>query len=369
MRILVSPDKFKGSLSAGAAAHAIRTGLKRVFPEATYDLAPIADGGEGTAEIFCEVLGGTRVSASSHDPLGRPIEASYVWFPEKKLALIEMSEASGLWRLTQEELDPFRASTWGTGELMADAMARGATTLYVALGGSATNDAGLGMAGALGWKFLDSGDNELSALPVNFSAIRRLAAPAGWPACKIIALCDVQNPLLGPQGATQMFGPQKGAAPAVVSALEDALSHVADLCRDQLGRDFRAVPGTGATGGLAFGLMTFCGGGLQPGFKTVADVLDLKTRVARADLVVTGEGRLDAQTAHGKGPAEIARLARSHRVPVIALAGKVEGSLAEFDACLSIADGPLTLDECRLHAAELLEAAAERAARLLKISL
>ncbi len=369
MRILISPDKFKGSLSAGAATAAIRKGFQRVFPEATYDLAPIADGGEGTAEIFCEVLGGTRVTAPSHDALGRPIEASYVWFPGKKMALIEMSEASGLWRLGPDELNPLRASTFGTGELMDHAIAGGAKTLHIALGGSATNDAGLGMAAALGWRFFDAADAELTPLPEIFSTIHRIEAPSEKPACEIIALCDVQNPLLGPHGATPVFGPQKGATPALVSLLEKALAHVADLCRDQLGRDFRDAPGAGATGGLAFGLMTFCDGRLEPGFATVAALLDLEARVARASLVVTGEGRLDAQTSHGKGPAEIARLARSHGRPVIALAGKIEGALPEFDACLSIANGPLTLDESRLHAAELLEAAAERAARLLKISL
>ena len=369
MRILVSPDKFKGSLSAGEAATAIRRGFQRIFPGASYDIAPIADGGEGTAEIFCEVLGGTKVTAPSHDALGRPIEASYVWFAEKKMALIEMSEASGLWRLGQDELHPLSASTWGTGELMADAFARGAKTLHIALGGSATNDAGLGMAGALGWKFFDAAEAELTPVPQNFPAIHRLQPPSEQPGCEIIALCDVQNPLLGPHGATEMFGPQKGATPALVPLLENALTHVADLCRDQLGRDFRDAPGAGATGGLAFGLMMFCEGRLQPGFDTVAGLLDLKDRVAQADLVVTGEGRLDAQTSHGKGPAEIARLARSHGKPVIAFAGTIEGMLPEFDACLSIANGPLTLDESRLHAAELLEAAADRAARLLKISL
>lgn len=369
MRILISPDKFKGSLSAGEAAAAIGRGFQRVFPEASYDLAPIADGGEGTAEIFCETLGGIKVTAPSHDALGRPIEASYVWFAEKKMALIEMSEASGLWRLGPEELYPLRASTRGTGELMADAIARGAKKLLIALGGSATNDAGLGMAAALGWKFFDASDAELTPRPENFPTICRIQAPAESPSCELVALCDVQNPLLGPHGATHMFGPQKGATSAMVSTLEKALTHVADLCRDQLGRDFRDAPGAGATGGLAFGLMTFCGGRLQPGFETVAGLLDLEARVAQACLVVTGEGRLDEQTSHGKGPAEIAKLARSHGRPVIALAGKIEGALPEFDACLSIADGPLTLAESRLHAAELLEATAERAARLLKISL
>lgn len=369
MRILIAPDKFKGSLTAAAAAAAIRQGLIGVFPETLFDLAPIADGGEGTAEIFREALGGETVSAPAHDALGRPIKASFVEFHEKRLALIEMSEASGLWRLEASELNPLRASTFGTGELMARAVAGGAQTLYIALGGSATNDAGLGMAKALGWEFFDAENQPVDPVPENFLRIHRLQAPERPLPCEVVALCDVQSPLLGPTGATQMFGPQKGATPSILPQLETALSHVADLCRDQLGRDFRDTPGAGATGGLAFGLMTFCHGRLEKGFAAVSRLLDLENRIAAADLVVTGEGRIDAQTEHGKGPAEVARLSRVHGRPVVALAGMVEGCPPDFDACLPIANGPLTLDESRRDAAELLEGAAERAGRLLKISL
>ncbi len=369
MRILIAPDKFKGSLSAGAAAEAIRQGMVRVFPEAEYDLAPIADGGEGTADIFCEALGGIPVTTPAHDALGRPIEASFVEFPGKHLALVEMSEASGLWRLNPVELDPLQASTFGTGELMVRALERGARMLYLALGGSATNDAGVGMARALGWDFLDDDGRSVPPVPAEFSRIRRLRPPARPFGAEVIALCDVQNPLLGPTGATHMFGPQKGATPAMLPQLESALAHIADLCRDQLGCDFRDAPGAGATGGLAFGLMTFCGGRLEKGFAAVSRLLGLESRVAEADLVVTGEGRIDAQTEHGKGPAEVARMARTCGRPVVALAGRVDGRPADFDVCLPIANGPLTLDESRRDAAQLLEAAAERAARLLKISI
>jgi glycerate kinase len=369
MRILIAPDKFKGSLSAGSAAAAIRGGMARVFPDAEFDLAPIADGGEGTAEIFCEALGGEKISAPAHDALGRPIEAAFIDFPKQRLALVEMSEASGLWRLKTEELDPLRASTFGTGELMARAIAGGAETLYLALGGSATNDAGLGMARALGWDFLDADGQSVEPVPENFLRIRQIRRPAQPWHGEVVALCDVQNPLLGPTGASHMFGPQKGATPEMLPRLEAALAHIADLCRDQLGSDFRDVPGAGATGGLAFGLMTFCGGRLEKGFAAVSRLLDLESRVAAADVVVTGEGRIDAQTEHGKGPAEVARLARAHSRPVVALAGMVEGQPANFDACVPIANGPLTLDESQRDAAQLLEDAAERVARLLKISL
>jgi glycerate kinase len=253
--------------------------------------------------------------------------------------------------------------------LMADALGRGAGTLYIALGGSATNDAGLGMASALGWRFLDASGGEVNPLPENFPSIRRVRPPENAPPCTIIALCDVQNPLLGPAGATRMFGPQKGATPEMVEKLEAALQHVADLCRDELGRDFREAPGAGATGGLAFGLMTFCGARLEKGFEAVSRLLDLEARIARANLVITGEGRIDAQTEHGKGPAEVARLARRHGRPVIAFAGWIDGEPEDFDALVPISNGPLTLAESQRDAAELLQAAAERAARLLKISL
>lgn len=369
MRILIAPDKFKGSLDAAAAAAAIREGFQRVYPDAHYDLSPIADGGEGTAAIFRDAMQGEEVEAPAHDALGRPVLATYAWFPEKKMAVIEMSAASGLWRLQASERNPLKASSFGTGELMAHAIARGAKTVLVALGGSATNDAGVGMATALGWKFLDATENEMTPLPASFPMIRRILPPETRPDCQVTALCDVTNPLLGPRGATRVYAPQKGATPEMVELLESSLTHVADLCRDQLHADHRDQPGAGATGGLAFGLLTFCNARIEQGFDTVSGLLDLREKAAAADLVLTGEGKLDTQSLHGKGPVEVARLARAHGKPVIAFAGKVEGSLAAFDACLPISNGPLTLDESLEHAADLLRDTAERAARLLSLTL
>jgi len=369
VRILIAPDKFKGSLDAAQAAEAIRDGFRRVFPEAAYVLAPIADGGEGTAAIFRNELGGELVEAAAHDALGRPIKASYTWQAEKKLAVIEMSEASGLWRLQPAERDPLKASTFGTGELMADAVARGAEAILVTLGGSATNDAGVGMAAALGWKFLDAAGNEMMPLPLNFPGIRDIVPPRVPPACTIKALCDVDNPLLGPEGATRVYGRQKGATPEMIGALEEGLAHVADVCRDKLNRDFRDAPGAGATGGLGFGLMTFGGATLARGFAVVSDLMKLDRKIAEADLVLTGEGKLDTQSLHGKGPLELARLAKRAGKPVIAFAGHLEHRPAEIDAAIPIANRPLALAESQLHGAQLLRDAAERTARLLKISL
>jgi len=369
MRILIAPDKFKGSLKAMEAAEAIRDGFSRVFPDAHYDLSPIADGGEGTAAIFHQSMEGELIETKAHDALDRAISANYSWFADKKMAVIEMSEASGLWRLLSSELNPLQATTYGTGELIAHAIKHGAESILVTLGGSATNDAGIGMASALGWKFLDATDNEMHVRPNSFSMIHRIVPPAERSSCRITALCDVTNPLLGPNGATYTYGPQKGATPSMLETLEAGITHVADLCRDHLYLDFRDTPGAGATGGLAFGLMTFCNATVEPAFATVSELLDLKAKTSEVDLVITGEGRLDAQSLHGKGPVEVANLARQHHTPVIAFAGEITGSLAAFDACIPITNGALTLEESQSRAAELLRDAAERTARLIKISL
>ncbi len=369
MRILIAPDKFKESLTAKQVASAIRDGFHSVFPEANFDIVPVADGGEGTAEIFLEALGGRRIEIAAHDAFERAVTASYSWIPNSELAVIDMSSASGLWRIAEIERDPLRASTFGTGELMADAIARGAMNLVVGLGGSATNDAGVGMAAALGWKFLDDENRPAASYPAEFLRIKQIVPPDAPLSCCMTGLCDVKNPLLGESGATRIFGPQKGATPEMLASLEESLAHLAHLCREQLGSDFSNAPGAGAAGGLGFGLLTFCQGSLEPGFQAVARLMDLESKAAGADLVVTGEGRLDTQSLQGKAPYEIARLAARHGKPVIGFAGFVEENLPGLDACVPIANGPLTLDESRLRAAELLRAAAVRTARLLKITL
>jgi glycerate kinase len=369
MRILIAPDKFKESLTAKQVASAIRDGFHSVFPEANFDIVPVADGGEGTAEIFLESLGGHRVEVAAHDALGRSVAASYSSIPGSELAVIDMSSASGLWRIAETERNPLRASTFGTGELMADAIAHGARNLIIGLGGSATNDAGVGMATALGWKFLDDQNQPVAPFPAEFVRIRQIVPPDTPLSCSVTGLCDVKNPLLGELGATRVFGPQKGATPEMLTSLEESLSHLAQLSREQLGNDHSDTPGAGAAGGLGFGLLTFCQGSLEPGFQAVARLMDLESKAAGADLVITGEGRLDAQSLLGKAPFEIARLAARHGKPVIGFAGLVQEDLPGLDACVPIANGPLTLDESRLRAAELLRAAAVRTARLLKITL
>ena len=225
------------------------------------------------------------------------------------------------------------------------------------------------MATVLGWKFLDDEDKPAAPHPAEFSRICRIVPPAAPLSCTVTGLCDVENPLLGASGATRTFGPQKGALPDTLTTLEESLSHIARLCREQLGRDCSTTPGAGAAGGLGFGLLMFLQATIEPGLRAVARLMDLESKVARADLVITGEGRLDAQSLQGKAPFEIARLAKRYGKPVIGFAGMVEEDLPGFDACAPIANGPLTLDESRLRAAELLRTAAIRTARLLKISL
>lgn len=400
MRILIAPDKFKGSLAATAAAAALRAGFGQVFPAATFELKPIADGGEGTCEALCEALAGRWVTCPAADALGRPIDARYVWAdappdgtaagPADRegadgwpLAVIEMSAAAGMWRLAPTERDPLHASTFGTGMMMADAIRRGARRLFVGLGGSATNDAGAGMAAALGYRFLAGDGRELAPVPANFSRLARIEKPAAgmagtpqvpgasgpsWPT--VVAACDVRNPLVGERGAARVYGPQKGATPAMVATLDAALEHLADLVARDLDREVRAVPGAGAAGGLGFGLLAFCAATLAPGFGLISALCGLEEAVARAALVVTGEGRLDGQTLEGKGPAGMAALARRHGKPVVALAGSLgdeRALLTVFDAVAALAPGPLTAAESVRDAAALLEAAAVRLARALAV--
>ncbi len=370
MKILVAPDKFKGSLTAVEASAAITRGLRAVWPDAEITSAPIADGGEGFAETLGQALGGGWVETRALDPIGRAVAARYAWVEAERLAIIEMSEASGLWRLTKDERAPLRANTFGTGQLMRHAVERGARKILVGLGGSATTDGGVGMAAALGYEFLTSDGEELALFPGHLIALTRIQAAGALELPEIVAACDVQNPLLGPRGTAQVFSPQKGATASDVVALESGLSALAECVTTDLGCDFRDTPGAGAAGGIAFGLLSFCGAKVCSGFDLVAETLRLEERIAASDLVVTGEGRIDGQTLEGKGPAGVAALARLHGKPVLALAGSVADHAAVqalFDAACGLVDEPVTLDIAMTRAAEFLSRAATRAAQLISI--
>ena len=365
MRILIAPDKFKGSLSALAAAEAIARGFRAVWPDATMDLAPIADGGEGFAEALATALGAEWMNVRSVDAIGRPIDARYAWRSGEKLAVIEMSEASGLWRIAPEEREPLRADTFGTGLLLADAIARGAARVLIGLGGSATTDGGAGLARALGFRFVNGDGEESQPTPGTLDLLRQIKRPSSLRLPEIIAACDVQNPLLGVRGAARVYGPQKGASAELLEVLERAMTRLADVCASSFEMDHRDIPGAGAAGGLGFGLLTFCNASIRPGFDIIAETVRLGDRIAAADLVVTGEGRLDDQTLDGKGPAGIAALARTAGKRVIGFGGSITDAAERaglFDMLVPIANG-LPLADAMRDAAMLLERASERTAR------
>ena len=340
-----------------------------MWPDAQLDLAPIADGGEGFAEALKVALGAEWVNVASEDALGRAIAARYAWLDGERLAILEISEASGLHRIAPHERDPLRADTFGTGILIAHAIARGARRIHVGLGGSATTDGGAGMARALGFRFLDGEGRDFPAAPGALQSVAQIVRPADRVLPEIFAASDVQNPLLGERGAARVYGPQKGADAAAVALLDRALTRLADVCAADLGCNHRDVPGSGAAGGLGFGLLTFCNAKIRPGFEMISETLHLGKRITAADLVITGEGRIDDQTLDGKGPAGVAALARSAGRLVIAFGGAITAVAEDsgvFDALIPIADRPLTVAEAMAEAAPLLERASRRTAQLIR---
>ncbi len=348
MRFLIAPDKFKGSLSARLVAENIARGIRDVSPDAEIEIAPVADGGEGTAEIIGDALAGEWVGCAAHDALGRAITARYVWIEEGKKAVMEMSEAAGLRRLSAGERDPVWATTFGVGEMILDARRRGAREIILGLGGSATNDGGFGMARALGFRFVDSGTDpqqELTDGPRELAQLRHIVASSAAKDIKIIGAVDVKNPLLGARGATHLFAAQKGATAEQVELLERALTRLADVVARDLGCNYRDQSGAGAAGGLGFGLMSFCGAQLRSGFDVVAESIDLTGKISHADFVITGEGCLDAQTKEGKAPAGVAELARKAGKPVYAIVGDAaaEAGAGElFDNVFVLARAPIS---------------------------
>jgi glycerate kinase len=356
VRILIAPDKFKGTLSAREVAEAIAAGLRDVLPEAKSDIMPMADGGEGTAEVISEALGGSWMKCKAHDPLGREIEARYGWVDKNKIAVMEMSEAAGMRRLNSAELNPEIANTFGVGEMISYAASQGADQIIIGLGGSATNDGGFGMARALGFHFFT--DEKLECLKhSSLQNLERIEKPNGLKLPRILAAVDVKNPLLGENGATRVFGPQKGVPPDKLEEFERALTRLADVVVDQFGFDHRNEPGAGAAGGLGFGLLSFCGAKIRPGFDVVAESVGLELKIKDVDLVITGEGSLDRQTLEGKTPAGVARLARKFGKRVIAFVGRAskdEEPRKLFDGLYTNARPGMSEEENMKRAAEIL---------------
>lgn len=354
-RALIACDKFKGSLSAIEACTAVQHGLGSLWQG---DLCPIADGGEGFVETMIAAMQGVKVTAPSHDALGREISAEYgiVQHEGKTIAVIEMAAASGMWRINSIERDVMRASTFGTGELMRHAIENHQVDqIIVGLGGSATNDGGVGMAAALGVRFFDANDHLLDPVPESLRSLARVDLSQRIALPPVQVACDVENPLCGERGASAVYGPQKGASPAQVEELDCWLRHVTQVADAEA---HAQTPGAGAAGGLGFGLLTFADAHLVSGFSLVAQVCDLRQRIAAADLVITGEGSLDAQSLSGKGPIGIARLCRELSVPCVAVAGACSEEIMAsgwFQHTMALASLGLPLHETMSRAAELLE--------------
>jgi glycerate kinase len=358
MKILIAPDKFKGALNARDAAQSIAKGLLDVVPDAQIEIVPMADGGEGTAEAICDGRGCSWVECKSHDPLGREIDAHYGCLDQEKLAVMEMSEAAGMRRLSENERDPIRASTFGVGEMILGASKRGAREIIIGLGGSATNDGGFGMAHALGYRFEFEPEHEHEQIRISdLVDLKRIRRQTDLIFPRIIAAVDVKNPLLGENGATRVFGPQKGASKDDLEKLEQALMKLADTVATEFGFDYRNQAGAGAAGGLGFGLLSFCRATLRPGFEVVAEAVRLEWKMKDADLVITGEGSLDRQTLEGKTPAGVARLARKLHKPVFAIVGRAtqDRELLElFDGIYENVRPGMSQQENMKRAAELL---------------
>jgi glycerate kinase len=371
VRVVIAPDKFKGSLSADLVAHAMSRGVASACPGATVDLVPMADGGEGTVDALVAATGGSFREARVSGPRGEPLTARFGLLGAGQTAAIEMAAASGLVLVPSGERNPLVASTRGTGELLLAAIAAGAKRVIVGIGGSATNDGGAGLGQALGFRLLDAQERELDPGGGDLARLARvdpLKRTHELDGVEIAVACDVSNPLCGPDGASAVYGPQKGATPRMIEVLDRNLAHFASILERDLGIAIKDLSGSGAAGGLGGGLVAFAAGKLSPGIELVIQAVDLESHLAQADLCLTGEGALDGQSASGKTAVGVARLARSLRCPVLALAGSIgPGAKAVLDqgidAYFSICPGPIELEVAIEKTAELLEAATEQAVR------
>ncbi len=377
MKIVIAPDSFKDCLGALAVAEALGRGIGKVLPDAFIQYIPMADGGEGTVESIIDATGGKMLAVTVMDPLMREISSFYGISGDGSTAVIEMAAASGLELLGQDERDPWITTTFGTGQLIGHALDQGCKKILLGIGGSATNDGGMGMARALGVKFLDAGGHEVEEGGGAAGKIAKIV-PGGLDPrigrTEIRVACDVSNPLTGPDGASHVYGPQKGADRKMVKGLDINLSRLATLVREQLGKEVDRVPGAGAAGGLGAGLLAFLDASLVGGFDMVAESVNLENAIRSADLVITGEGKIDCQTQFGKTPFGVAQMAKRHGKPVVAVAGTVDEGAdvlygAGFDVIMPIQEKPSDLAYALEQAPVLLERAGERIARLISIQI
>lgn len=376
MKVVVAIDSFKGSLSTFEAGNAIKEGVLRVYPDAEVKVSPLADGGEGTVAALIGALGGRMQTVTVHDPLGRPIGSAYGIVDDRATAILEMSAAAGITLIDAKERNPLLTSTYGVGEMIADAIAHGCRKFIVGIGGSATNDGGVGMLSALGFDFLDADGNPIAHGAEGLSKLARIGVENVLPHlkdCEFSIACDVKNPLCGKDGCSAVYGPQKGATEETVALMDEWLGHYANLTRTVFPHADKDYPGAGAAGGMGFAFLSYLGGKLRSGIELVIETTELERLICDADVVVTGEGRLDAQSCMGKAPIGVATAAKRHGKPVIAFSGCVaDGARAcndhGIDAYFPILQAPCTLESAMdfQNAAENLVKTAEQAFRLVK---
>lgn len=375
MKIVIAPDSYKESLSALEAANAIERGFKMIFPDAVYNKMPMADGGEGTVQSLVDATNGKIEERTVTGPLGKPVKAFFGLMGDGETAVIEMAAASGLHLVPTEDRNPLTTSTKGTGELISAALDLGVQHIIIGLGGSATNDGGAGMIQALGGRLLDEAGKDIGdggGALAQLAVIDLAGLDNRLKDVRVEVACDVDNPLTGPRGASAIFGPQKGATPDIVELLDKNLSHFADIAEKALGKSFRDIEGVGAAGGLGASLLAFLNADLKRGIDIVLHAVDFEEAVKDADLVITGEGRIDSQTIYGKTPIGVAKAAKKYGVPVIGLAGSLSQDSDVvyehgIDVLFSIVPGVITLPEAFEHAAEYMEGTARNIAASMKV--
>jgi len=372
MRILIAPDSFKDSLSALEVANSVKKGILLEQSDAEIRILPMADGGEGTVASLVDATDGKIIKKEVYDPLGRKVKASFGILGDGETAIIEMASASGIELLSEDERNPWVTSTYGTGQLIIEALNRRCDKIVVGVGGSATNDGGVGMAKALGYRFLNKEGKEIGEGGGEVGNIQKIDdsdVDERIAGCKIRVACDVTNPFVGPKGASYVYGPQKGADPEMVKKLDKNLTHLRRLMKEQLKVDIKNKSGSGAAGGLAGGLIAFAGARLKPGFALIREMTNLDEHVIWADLVITGEGKIDYQTQFGKTPMGVASVARYYEKKVVAIAGTLGEGYQElydlgFDAIFSVLDKPMSLKEALLTAPQLIQRCSRTFARL-----
>lgn len=373
MNILIAPDSFKDCLSSKKVAQNIQKGIRRILPEANIKILPVADGGEGTVEALVDATGGKIIKVDVHDPLMRKIESFIGILGDKKTAVIEMAAASGIELLKEDERNPWITTTYGTGELIRHALDKGCSKLVIGIGGSATTDAGVGMAQALGGKFLDSQGKQISyggGFLNEISEIDLTNLDKRIKGSRILVACDVDNPLYGLEGAAFVYSPQKGADKQMVNKLDKNLRHFARKVQEVLGINIQNIKGSGAAGGLGAGLMVFLKAQLRPGFEIIKDIVKLEKEINKADIVITGEGRIDYQTQFGKAPYGVAQVASKFNKPLIAIAGSLGERYEElhakgFDYIIPVTDKSGDMEYAMKNADILIQNAAERAFKLI----